>query len=91
MNSDSISVTVTATGTAYNDRTRVKGIYYVSAAGGPGSIVLRDGGSGGAIKLDLATVASSVENFPITENGILFGTNCHVTLTNITSLTLILG
>lgn len=91
MNSDSIAVTVTGTGTVYDGRARVKGIYYVAAAGGAGSIVLKDGGASGSTKLNLATVANGVENFPISENGILFGTDCHATLTNITSLTVIIG
>lgn len=67
---------------------RVKSIYYV-ASGTAGSIVLKDGGSGGTTLMTIATPASATatENVYIPEGGVRFRTDVHATLTNVTSLT----
>lgn len=82
------AVTVTATGTAYGGRARLKGMNYIATATA-GSIVIRDGGASGAVILNLATpaVADSYDLI-IPDDGILCSTNMHVTLTNVTSLTM---
>lgn len=88
MISDINAVTRTTTGTAAASRSRLRAIYVVHTATA-GSIVFRDGGAGGATRLDLATVATDITpnylNLP--GDGILFRTDMHVTLTNITSAT----
>lgn len=91
MSSDIAAKTLTATGTVFAGRMRVKSIQYIGAGGGPGAIVLRDGGSGGTIRLDLATAQSGVQSVYIPDDGILFNADCHATLTNITSLTVFYG
>lgn len=81
------AVTVTSTGSAYGSRARVKSINYI-ANGTAGSIVLRDGGSGGATLLNIATpaVADAYDVF-IPDDGILFESSVHITLTNVSSAT----
>ncbi len=76
------------TGTALAFRTRVKGIYFVATAVA-GSIVLRDGGAGGAVELELDTPAIAGTFYAeLPEQGILFNTDVHITLTNVSSATL---
>ena len=84
------SVRVAATGIARPVRTRVKGVYITHGASA-GSVTLRDGGAGGAVELQLDTVASNT--YPtylrLPGDGILFDTDVHVTLgTGVTSVTL---
>lgn len=88
--SDVKAATVTGDGSVYAARTRVKAISYV-AAGTAGSIVLKDGGSGGTTQLDLATAANGYGIIYIPGDGILFGTNVYADVTNITSLTVFYG
>lgn len=79
---------------ASNDlgRVRVKAIYIVPAAGA-GSVVLRDGGASGSVKITLNTMASSTsEDYVIMPGeGLLFQTDVHATLTTVTSLMVIYG
>lgn len=86
------STRVTATGTALAFRTRIKGVYLVPT-GTAGSIILRDGGGSGPTELQLDTPASA--SFPyyveLPGEGILFGTDVHATLSNLTSATLFYG
>jgi hypothetical protein len=83
------AVTVTATGEAYGGRARLKGVYYVNPASA-GSIVIRDGGASGTVRLDIATPAvAGQSDLMIPDDGILHSDDMHVTLTNITSCTLI--
>ena len=82
------AVTVTSTGTAYGGRARLKGLYYVSN-GTAGSIVVRDGGASGTVRLNLAIPAvAGAYDLIIPDDGILHETDMHVTLTNVTSSTL---
>jgi len=83
------AVTITSTGTAYGGRARLKGVYYVCTATA-GSIVIRDGGASGTVRLNLATPAvASQSDLMIPDDGILHSTDMHVTLTNVTSCTLL--
>lgn len=83
------AVTVTATGTAYAGRARLKGLNYIATTTA-GSIVVRDGGATGSVVLNLATPAvADAYDLIIPDDGILCSTNMHVTLTNVTSLTMI--
>ena len=92
MANDIFAATVTATGVAINRRTRVKSIQYLTSGGGAGQITLKDGGSGGTVRIDLATVAvAGSQSVYIPDDGVLFTTNVHATLTNISSLTIFYG
>lgn len=80
------AVTLTADGSAYGARARVKGIHYTTTSAG--SIVLKDGGAGGASVLDVAIPASGSGNIIIPGDGILFNTSVYLDLTNATSVTI---
>ncbi len=86
--------TMTATGAAGvgGARTRVRGIYYVAAAGA-GSISFKDGGSGGTELISVATPASATAtgNIIIPAEGVLFQADPYLTLTNVTSVTFFYG
>ena len=92
------SVPLTATGQFTNQtpvalgRTRVKAVYMIPSATA-GSVVFRDGGSGGTTVMTLNTVASATQPtyliFP--GEGLLFSSNVHGTVTNVTSATIFYG
>jgi len=92
------SVPLTATGQFTNQtptaliRTRVKAVYMVPT-GTAGSVVFKDGGSGGTTVMTLNTVASATQPtyliFP--GEGVLFSTNVHGTVTNVGSVTIFYG
>lgn len=81
------SATVTATGTGYAARARVKGITFVCTATA-GSIVFKNNGASGTTLIDLATPAAvGFHDVMIPNDGVLFDTDVHLTLTNVTSVT----
>jgi len=92
------SAPLTATGQFTNQtptalaRARVKAVYMIPT-GTAGSVVFRDGGSGGTTLITLNTVASATQPtyliFP--GEGVLFSTNIHGTVTNVTSVTIFYG
>lgn len=92
MQTDVKSVTLTSTNTAVNYRSRVKAVYYVAGASA-GSVVVKDGGSGGTTVLDIATPASatSVQYILMPGEGVLCLTNIYVTITNATSVMIVYG
>ena len=73
-------------------RCRVKAVYIIPTATA-GSLVLRDGGSGGAVKATLNTVASASQPtyilFP--GEGLVFQTAVYGTVTNLGSATIFYG
>ena len=73
-------------------RTRIKAVYMVPT-GTAGSVIFKDGGSGGATVITLNTVASATQPtyllFP--GEGVLFNTNVHGTVTNVGSVTIFYG
>jgi hypothetical protein len=92
------SVPITASG-QFTDQTptnlarcRVKAIYIVPTATA-GSLVLKDGGSGGAVKATINTVASASQPtyllFP--GEGLVFQTAVYGAVTNLGSATIIYG
>ena len=92
------SVPLTGTGQFTNQtpvalgRTRIKAVYMVPTASA-GSVIFRDGGSGGATVMTLNTVASATQPtyliFP--GEGVLFSTNVHGTVANVGSVTIFYG
>lgn len=84
--SDVKSAKVTATGVVVGHRARVKAISFKPAAAG--AIVLRDG-AGGTILFDIDVDTGSDTYIDLPENGILFTTSVHATLTVVSSLTVI--
>lgn len=73
-------------------RCRVKAIYVVPSATA-GSVVFKDGGSGGTTRLTLNTVASATQPtyLLIPDQGILFSTNVYADVTTIGSVTIFYG
>ena len=92
------SVPLTNTGQFTNQtptalgRTRVKAVYMIPTGTG-GSVIFKNGGSGGTVVMTLNTVASATQPtyliFP--GEGVLFSTNVHGTVTNVTSVTIFYG
>jgi glyoxylase-like metal-dependent hydrolase (beta-lactamase superfamily II) len=76
------------------NRTRIKTIYAVNGASA-GSVVIREGGSGGNIVLTVDTAASGTAGYtiiPLPGEGILVKTGTmHGTVTNTTSMVLFYG
>ena len=81
---------------ASNDinRTRIKTVYTVNGASA-GSVVIREGGSGGNVVLTVNTAASGTAGYtiiPLPGEGILVKTGTlHGTVTNTTSIVLFYG
>ena len=83
------AATVTGNGVAVNKRARVKGLSYVTN-GTAGSVVIKDGGSGGTTVLTLNTPGvTDIYDLMIPDNGILCSTNVHITVSNVTSVTVL--
>jgi len=93
-----VSVPITGSG-QFTDQTptaltrcRVKAVYIIPSATA-GSLVLRDGGSGGAVKATLNTVASATQPtyilFP--GEGLVFQTAVYGAVTNLGSATVFYG
>lgn len=77
--------TATATGTLQGGRTRLKSFNVKCASGSP-QVVFKNG-SGGATQLDMVFNASDYVQVTIPDHGMIFSDECHITLTNITSIT----
>ena len=86
MQTDILVANVTATGAASGSRTRVRGLL-INPGASAGSVVLKDGGSGGTTKMTIPTTANG-EPFSVVipANGVLFETDVYVTLSNATAL-----
>ena len=92
------SVPITASGqftdqaTTALARCRVKSIYIVPT-GTAGSLVLRDGGSGGTVKATINTVASASQPtyMLLPGEGLVFQTAVYGTVTNLGSATIFYG
>ncbi len=73
-------------------RARIKSIYIVPS-GTAGSVVFKDGGSSGTIRLTINTVASATQPtyMLMPAQGLLFDTNIFVDVTNIGSVMVFYG
>ena len=78
--------TATATGNLNTGRTRLKSFYVKTATSGSPQVVFKNGSSGATL-LDMVFNTSDDTQVTIPDHGIIFEDNCHVTLTNITSIT----
>ena len=85
-----ISVRRASTGTVKAGRLRLKAVT-VSTSAADARLVLKDG-SGGATLFDMDFAADNAdEQIYIPDNGIIFESECHCTLTNLTSITCFFG
>lgn len=83
MQTDVKNVHANASGSLVGYRTRVKGIIITSTGGGAGSVLLKDGGSGGTTLIEVDVPATAAfHNALIPGEGVLFETNVYATLTN---------
>ncbi len=82
MLTDVMTAIVSVSGTAYAARTRVRGLLVVPS-GSAGSVVLKDGGSGGTTLMSIATAANG-EPFSVVipANGVLFETDVYAAVSN---------
>lgn len=73
-------------------RIRIKSIYIIPAAGA-GSVVFKDGGASGTVKLTVNTLASSTapDYILLPGEGLLFQTNAYVDVTDIASVMVFYG
>lgn len=82
MQTDILAKSLDASGAAFDQRTRLRGAI-IEPGGSAGSVVFKDGGSGGTTKLTINTTANG-ETFSVVipADGILFQTDIYVALTN---------
>lgn len=81
----------TASATFVAAPTRVKGLV-ITTNGSLGSVVLKDGGSGGSDKLTINTGGDAgVQNIVIPGEGVRFSTDVYAALTNVSGLTVFYG
>jgi hypothetical protein len=80
----------TATGTLFDQRTRIKGVVLTGTAGA-GSAIFRDGGAGGTIVLQLDILANAEKDIGIPGEGILCQNDVHVTLSGVLSVVAFCG
>ena len=85
MASDVKATYLTATGTIFAGRSRVKAIHY--QAGSSPSLVLKTGSTSGTTQLTLAFADSTDDNVYIPDEGMLFSDGCYAVLTNVTNIT----
>lgn len=94
MQTDVRSVYKNATGAFGVSRCRIKG-FIIVPGGSAGSVVIRDGGAGGAILMQTDTLAASTGVSTglalVPGEGILSQGDPYVTLTNVVSITLFYG
>jgi len=83
MQYDVKNVHLNASGSLVGYRTRVKGMVITSTGAGAGTVILKDGGSGGTARLEVDVPATAAfHNVIIPGEGVLFETNVYATLTN---------
>jgi hypothetical protein len=82
MQTDVKAASVAASGTAYGDRTRVRGAL-VEPGTGIGSVIFKDGGASGTTVMTINTIAGG-EPFSVVipAEGVVFSTDLYVALTN---------
>lgn len=85
MASDVKATYLTATGTVFAGRTRVKAIHY--QGGSSPSLVLKTGSTSGDTQLTLAFADNTDDNVYIPDEGMLFSDGCYAVLTNVTNVT----
>jgi hypothetical protein len=92
MQTDVKSAHLTASGTAFNGRTRLKSVSYRGNAS-DGFVKFRDGGSTGPIlcELDVGTSDSFTIYVLIPGEGMLFQTSLYVELSNVNAATVFYG
>lgn len=85
---------LSASGSIYAARTRVKGFSICGTASQAGTLLLKNGGASGTTLIEIDIPSNSNPNsfyVAIPQEGVLFSTNVYATLTNISSVTVFYG
>ena len=94
MQYDVKSTHLNASGSIFGSRARVKGFSICATASAAGTLVLKDGGSGGTALIEIDIPSNSNPNsfyVLVPGEGVLFSTNIYATLTNMASVTVFYG
>jgi len=94
MQYDVKSIHLNASGSIFGSRARVKGFSICASASLAGTLILRDGGSGGTNTIEIDIPANSNPNsfyVLVPGEGVLFSTNIYATMTNLASVTVFYG
>ena len=94
MQTDVKSTHLNASGSVYGARGRVKGFSICATASTAGSMLIKDGGSGGTTVIEIDIPSNSNPNsfyVLVPGEGVLCSTNIYATLTNIASVTVFYG
>jgi len=83
MQYDVKNVHANASGSLVTGRFRVKGMIITSTGAGAGTVLLKDGGSGGTTRIEVDVPSTAAfHNVVIPGEGVLFYTDVYATLTN---------
>lgn len=83
MQYDVKNVHANASASLLTGRFRVKGMVITSTGAGAGSVLLKDGGSGGTTRIEVDVPSTAAfHNVVIPGEGVLFQTDVYATLTN---------
>jgi hypothetical protein len=88
------STRLNASGSVFAGRARIKGIAICATASTTGVLVLRDGGSGGAVAIELDIPPNSNPNsfyVSVPGEGVLCATNIYASITGLASVTVFYG
>jgi hypothetical protein len=88
------STHLNASGSIFGGRARIKGFSICATASTAGTLLLKDGGSGGTTMIEIDIPSNSNPNsfyIGIPGDGVLCSTNIYATLTGIASVTVFYG
>ena len=94
MQYDVKSTHLNASGSVFAGRARIKGFSICATASTAGTLILKDGGSGGTAMIEIDIPSNSNPNsfyVAVPGEGVLCQTNIYATLTNIASVTVFYG
>jgi len=94
MQTDVRSTHLNASGSIFAGRARIKGFSICATASSAGTLILKDGGSGGVSVVEIDIPSNTNPNsfyVAIPGEGVLCQTNIYATLTNISSVTVFYG
>jgi hypothetical protein len=83
-----------SSGSVFGSRARIKGFSICANAGAAGTLLLKDGGSGGTTVIEIDIPANSNPNsfyVSVPGEGVLCLTNIYATMTNLASVTVFYG
>lgn len=82
MQTDVKAISLAASGSAFGSRTRVRGLL-IEPGASAGSVVMKDGGSGGTTQFTINTTAGGAPfNVIVPGEGVLFSVDVYAALTN---------